>query len=117
MSPIGSVFRRVRAVRLSSIVTTTALAVAGLAAGVFLTSSPGTYRLNAVFPSAQGLFAGAPVQLLGVRVGTVTDVEYSGGAVDVAMQISGSRVLPADARAALITPLLLGQPNIELSPG
>lgn len=92
--------------------------VAAIVAGVVTYSGAATsYRVNAVFPSAQGLFAGATVRMLGVAVGTVDDVHYHGGVVDVTMSIDDSQTLPATVHADLISPLLLGQPDVELSPG
>jgi phospholipid/cholesterol/gamma-HCH transport system substrate-binding protein len=117
MSALASAARRVRDVRTSTLIVATVLAVAVTAGAIFLTSSPGTYPLRAVFTNGQGLFPGAAVRLLGVQVGSVTDVEYSHGAVDVTMQIDGNQQLPAGVHAALISPLLLGQPDIELAPG
>ncbi len=103
--------------RRCSVATLALGAVAAAALGVWLTASPGTYTVRAVFPSAQGLFSGAAVRLLGVRIGTVTDVEYQDGAVDVTMQLDGSQSLPRNVNAALEAPLLLGTPDIGLSPG
>ncbi|MGH9299684.1 MAG: MCE family protein, partial [Acidimicrobiales bacterium] len=119
MSKISSAARAVKRwrPRLSSVVTAGVAAVVLAAGAVYLTSSPGTYEVHAIFPSAQGVFTGASVRLLGVRVGTVTDVHYARGSVEVTMQVNGSQPLPAATRAALISPLLLGQPDVELSPG
>jgi virulence factor Mce-like protein len=103
--------------RMSSVVTSGVLAVVLAAALVYFTTATGTYPVNATFASAQGVFPGAAVRLLGVRVGTVTDVQYSHGAVHIVMAVNGNQALPADLHAALVAPLLLGQPDVELSPG
>jgi len=100
-----------------TVVTLGLAAIAAAAVAVWLTAQAGTYTVRAVFPSAQGLFSGAAVRLLGVRVGTVTDVAYHNGAVDVTMQVNGSQSLPSRVHAALEAPLLLGTPDIDLSPG
>jgi phospholipid/cholesterol/gamma-HCH transport system substrate-binding protein len=109
--------RRLFMLRGSTIAGVTALCLAAAGIGAFLTSSPGTYPISAVFQSAQGVFPGNAVRLLGVQIGTVTNVQYTHGAVRVDMQVSGDQPLPAKARAALISPLILGQPDVELSPG
>jgi virulence factor Mce-like protein len=75
------------------------------------------YTVTAVFPSAEGLFPGNAVQVLGVGAGTVTAVAPTGDHVVVTMSVQGSQALPADVRAALTTPQLLGEPSIELAPG
>lgn len=114
---MSAVAARLRGVRRSTVVAWTLLALAGAGVALWLTSSPGTYRLNAVFSSAQGVFPGNAVRLLGVQVGTVTNVQYEHGAVLVSMQVNGDQAIPSRARAALVAPLLLGQPDVELSPG
>jgi len=78
---------------------------------------PSPYSVTAVFPSAEGLFAGNAVDVLGVGAGTVTKVRPELHDVIVTMSVDGSQALPADAHAALTTPQLLGEPSIELSPG
>ncbi len=76
-----------------------------------------SYPLTAVFPKAPGLFPGAAVEVLGVKVGTVTRVDNVGDSVLVGLQIDGHRAVPAGATASLQTPQLLGEPDIELDPG
>ena len=80
-------------------------------------TGPGPYTVSAVFPSAEGLFAGNAVEILGVRAGTVTQVTPSLGDVVVTMSLDGDQPLPAGVHAALTTPQLLGEPSIEFSPG
>ncbi len=117
MTALAHLGSRLKAVRTSTVVwlTVCCLAVAGVAA--WLTASPGTYPISAVFRSAQGVFPGNAVRLLGVQIGTVTGVSYEHGAVRVNMQVNGDQAIPAGARAALIAPLILGQPDVELAPG
>lgn len=99
--------------------TAVALAAAGLAAGTLLTAcgSGGTYTITAVFSSAEGLFAGNSVEVLGVARGSVVAVRPGDGHVTVTLAVDDSQPLPAGVRAALTTPQLLGEPSVELSPG
>lgn len=98
-------------------------ALAGLAAaavcGALLSAcgGGGGYRLRAVFANAENLYAGNPVEVLGVREGTVTDVRAHGSAVIVTMLIDHGQRLPAGARATLANPQVLGTPSVELYPG
>ena len=93
-------------------------ALAGLAGSVLSAcGAPASYPVTAMFPSAEGLFPGNAVQVLGVQRGSVTSVTPENGVVVVHMTIDGAQSLPADVRAALTTPQLLGEPSIELSPG
>ncbi len=87
--------------------------------GMGLAACGGTdgYTVSAMFPSAEGLFAGNAVEVLGVQEGTVSSVTPEVGRVVVVMSIDGSQSLPQDVRATLTSPQLLGEPSIELSPG
>ena len=104
-----------RAVRLGAWVVSVAIVVTG--AAVAVSRSAPTYELQAVFASADGLFAGNSVEILGVPSGTVRSVTNVGDAVRVAMTLDGDRRVPVGAHAALVSPNLLGEPSIELSPG
>ena len=98
----------------------TAVAAALAVGGVALAScagGPSSYTVTAMLPSAEGLFPGNAVDLLGVGVGNVTGVAPGASRVIVTMSIKGSQSLPAGVHAALTTPQLLGEPSIELSPG
>jgi phospholipid/cholesterol/gamma-HCH transport system substrate-binding protein len=80
-------------------------------------SGPGPYKVTAVFQSAEGLFPGNSVEVLGVGKGDVTHVQPVGDHVVVTMSVDGSQRLPGSVHAALTTPQLLGEPSIELFPG
>ena len=56
---------------------------------------PSTYRINAVYASAPGLFPGAAVDVLGVPVGTVTSVKNVANRVEVGMQVRSGTRIPA----------------------
>jgi phospholipid/cholesterol/gamma-HCH transport system substrate-binding protein len=75
------------------------------------------YTIKAVFQSAEGLFAGNSVEVLGVAKGTVTKVQPEADQVLVTMSIDGDQPLPASVHAALTTPQILGEPSIEMTPG
>ncbi|MHB1776876.1 MAG: MCE family protein [Acidimicrobiales bacterium] len=94
-----------------------AVLVAGTVVGVEATGGSATYPLTAVFARAPGLFPGASVQVLGVPEGTVTSVRNVGDRVVVGMAIDAGRPVPAAADASLVSPQLLGEPDIELGPG
>jgi len=114
---LSAATRRLLGARALTAISSAVLVVALASGAIWLASSPGSYSLHAVFSNGQGLFPGAAVRLLGVRIGTVTSVDYEGGSVHVSMQIDGDQQLPAGVRAALVSPLLLGQPDVELDPG
>jgi phospholipid/cholesterol/gamma-HCH transport system substrate-binding protein len=80
-----------------------AIAAVVLVAAVFVvitvTEGPATYSLHAVYSSAPGLFPGAAVDVLGVKVGTVTSVVNVGDQVDVGMVVNRGTHVPARAVA------------------
>jgi len=91
--------------------------VAGAVAVIDFTRGPPTYRLNAVYASAPGLFPGAAVDVLGVPVGTVTSVQNVGDRVEVGMAVRATTRIPSSVVAALVAPQVLGQPDVALNPG
>jgi phospholipid/cholesterol/gamma-HCH transport system substrate-binding protein len=93
------------------------LVVAVVAVGIAVTRGPSSYRINAVYASAPGLFPGAAVDVLGVPVGTVTSVTNVADRVEVGMELHSSARIPATADASLVAPELLGQPDLDLNPG
>jgi len=106
---------RRRLLALGTIVVAVAMVVALLSVTVF-TSTP-TYPMKAVFASANGLFPGNAVEMLGAPVGTVTNVVNTGNTVLVSMEVQTKYPVPAGVQAALESPQVLGEPSIELSPG
>jgi phospholipid/cholesterol/gamma-HCH transport system substrate-binding protein len=93
------------------------IVVAGVVVGVAVTRASATYPLNAVYSSAPGLFPGAAVDVLGVPVGTVTSVKNVANHVEVGMQVHAGTLIPSSADASLVSPEVLGQPDVDLNPG
>jgi phospholipid/cholesterol/gamma-HCH transport system substrate-binding protein len=91
--------------------------VAGVVIGVTATRASATYRINAVYASAPGLFPGAAVDVLGVPVGTVTSVKNVDDEVVVGMEVHAGTMIPSNAEASLVAPEVLGQPDVDLNPG
>jgi len=91
--------------------------VAGVIVGVEVTKGAATYPINVVYSSAPGLFTGAAVDVLGVKVGTVTGVQNVGDKVDVTLAVDQGTRIPSSAFASLVAPQLLGSPDVDLNPG
>lgn len=85
--------------------------------GLEVTKGSSTYPLKAVYASAPGLFPGAKVEVLGVPVGTVTAVTNVRDHVDIEMQVNSATKIPSTAEASLVSPQVLGQPDVDLNPG
>ena len=72
--------------------------------------------LKASFPRAISVYEGSDVRVLGVPVGTVTRVEPTGTDVEVTMTYDADIKLPADAKAVIIAPSVVGDRYVQLTP-
>ena len=91
--------------------------VAGVLVGIQVTKGKPTYPINVVYSSAPGLFTGAAVDVLGVKVGSVTNVQNVGNTVHVTLAVDQGTKIPSSAFASLVAPQLLGSPDVDLNPG
>jgi phospholipid/cholesterol/gamma-HCH transport system substrate-binding protein len=89
-----------------------------LLVGAFLLLMPGSDQRNvtAEFPRTISLYKGSDVKILGVAVGKVDDVDPSGTTVIVKFHYDGKYKVPADAKAAVISPSIVGDRFIQLTP-
>ncbi|KAA9162937.1 MCE family protein [Amycolatopsis acidicola] len=72
--------------------------------------------VTAYFPSAIGLYVGNSVRVLGVEMGTVTNVQPMGNQVRVEMEYDKSVALPADVQAAIVAPSLVSDRYVQFAP-
>ncbi len=91
--------------------------VAAVVVGIEVTRGRPTYPINVVYSNAPGLFTGAAVDVLGVKVGTVTNVKNVGDKVDVSLAVNEGTRIPSSAFASLVASQLLGSPDVDLNPG
>jgi virulence factor Mce-like protein len=82
----------------------------------FLGSDSGTKRLTASFPRTVSIYEGSAVKVLGVQVGQVDTVEPAGTTVKVTMSYQDDVKVPADAKAVIIAPSVVGDRFIQLTP-
>lgn len=75
-----------------------------------------TYQVTAYFDKAIGLFPRSDVNVLGVPVGTIQEVEPMGKSVKVTMELSKEYKIPADATAQIVPISLISDRYIEFSP-
>lgn len=73
-------------------------------------------ELEAQFPQVKGLYEGDSVTLLGVKIGTVTQIVPHRDTVTVRMRIDDDIQLPADVRAAISAPALVAVRTVALGP-
>ena len=96
-----------------------ALAVVGLlviAAVMALRPGSDQKMLEASFPRTVSIYEGSEVRVLGVPVGTITAVEPAGTTVKVTMEYDPAVKVPADVKAAVIAPSVVGDRYIQLTP-
>jgi len=95
-----------------------AAAVVLLAATYFIVIRDDT-RMKTVaahFPRAVSIYEGSDVRILGVNVGRVTAVTPEGNSVRVDMEYDAKYQVPADAKAVIVTPTLVADRFVQLTP-
>jgi phospholipid/cholesterol/gamma-HCH transport system substrate-binding protein len=94
------------------------LLVAALVAALLVVFWPGSDKkyVTAKFPRTVSLYEGSEVKILGVAVGKVETVEPTGTNVTVKFYYEGDQKVPADAKAAVISPSIVGDRFIQLTP-
>lgn len=75
-----------------------------------------TNSLTAHFPRAVSIYEGSDVRILGVNVGRVTDVIPEGNSVRVEMEYDAKYQVPEDAKAVIVTPTLVADRFVQLTP-
>ena len=94
-----------------------AVVVALVAAGVALFWPGGDQKyVNAAFPRTVSLYEGSEVKILGVAVGKVDTVVPTGTIVKVRFHYDAKYKVPADAKAVGISPTVVGDRFIQLTP-
>jgi phospholipid/cholesterol/gamma-HCH transport system substrate-binding protein len=102
-------------ITLGAVIVVAAVFLVGGREGIFTTS----YPLYARFNSVEGLKKGAAVRLLGIDVGTVTDIRISNRIALVNMKIfaDSRKFIKQDSRAMIETEGLVGNKYVILTPG
>ncbi|MGO4257270.1 MCE family protein [Marmoricola sp. RAF53] len=98
---------------------TLAVVVALLLVGATLlvfTRGSDTRSLTAHFSRAVAIYPGSEVRLMGVRIGSVDSVVPEGESVRVEMTYDATYKLPAGAKAAIITPTLVADRYVQITP-
>lgn len=93
-------------------------AVLTLLAAAVLVFRPDAERktITVDFPRTVALYEGSDVKILGVSVGTVDSVEPQGTTVEVTLSYDATHKVPADARAVIVTPTVVGDRYVQLTP-
>lgn len=75
------------------------------------------YTVQATFTTAGGLQTGAVVELAGVEIGRVEQIDLADYQAQVRLRISPGVPLSEDAKAAIKSKGLIGERYVEISPG
>jgi virulence factor Mce-like protein len=95
-----------------------AIAVVALLVAALVVFWPGSGKkyVSAEFPRTVSLYEGSDVKILGVPVGKVETVVPSGTKVKVKFFYDSKYKVPADAKAAVISPSIVGDRFVQLTP-
>ncbi|HSE10380.1 MAG TPA: MCE family protein [Nocardioidaceae bacterium] len=99
--------------RVLSLVAVAAVVVAGV---LLMIPDQEKKYVTASFPRTVSLYEGSDVRILGVPVGAVESVTPSGTDVTVKMWYDAKYDVPADAEAVIITPAIVGDRFVQLTP-
>lgn len=92
------------------------LALLGTGVAVLLGHGSGKRTVTAYFSQAISIYPGTDVDIMGVPVGKVTGIHPEGSRVKVTMQYDRRYRLPANVKAAIITPTLIADRFVQLAP-
>lgn len=100
--------------RVLGTLTVVALVLTGaLGARLMLRTEPIT--VSALFDSSVGLYPGSDVQVLGVPVGKVTEVDAEGAHVRVTMELDADQPIAADTKAVIIAPTMVSDRFVQMT--
>lgn len=105
-----------RLVNNSKLLALVAVLVLVLVGFFVLDDPPETKSATAYFSRAVAIYPDSEVRILGVKVGRVTAVIPDGATVRVEMEYDASYDVPADAKAVIITPTLVSDRFVQLTP-
>jgi phospholipid/cholesterol/gamma-HCH transport system substrate-binding protein len=91
------------------------LLAAALAGSAVLTG-PTQLHVTAHFARAIGVYPGSDVRILGVKVGTITEVVPEGATVRVRFGYDARYRVPADAIAVIVPPSVVSDRYVQLAP-
>ncbi|MHA6805853.1 MCE family protein [Salinifilum ghardaiensis] len=90
--------------------------LAATVAGWWLFFGATQRKVTAYFDSAVGVYPRGDVRVLGVPVGSISDVTPQGERVRVEMDVDRDVALPADASAVVVAPTVVSDRYVQLAP-
>ncbi|MET3860497.1 phospholipid/cholesterol/gamma-HCH transport system substrate-binding protein [Dietzia sp. 2505] len=111
---------QLRRVSRARVVAILAVALAAVLALTYLLSGArgdgGRQVITAEFTSAEGVYVGSQVRIVGVEVGIVEKVEPTGDVARVQLSLDPGTRLPADVGAVVMNPAVIADRFVELTP-
>ncbi|MGE2817312.1 MCE family protein [Mycobacterium heidelbergense] len=101
---------------LAAISLAATLTISSVIVGVKLWSTVEKNTYSAYFAETNGLFVGDEIRILGVAVGVVDKIEPQPTRSKVTFSVDKQYAVPADARAAILSPSLVTSRAIQLVP-
>jgi len=92
------------------------LALVAVGLSTFVFGGGDQKSVTAEFPRTVSLYQGSDVRVLGVPVGKVDSVTPSGTQVVVTMHYDSDVQIPADAKAVIVSPSIVGDRFVQLTP-
>ncbi len=92
------------------------LLVAGVAVLIRTTDRVNRVNVVAYFENSNGIFEGDEVRILGVPIGLISSIEPQPERVKISFWYDSSYDVPADAKAAILSPALVTSRAIQLTP-
>ena len=105
-----------RKARIGLAVGLVALLVAGVVVLLRTTDTINRTNVVAYFENSNGIYPGDDVRILGVNVGKITSIEPQPERVRIAFWYDSKYKVPADAKAAILSPTLVTSRAIQLTP-
>lgn len=102
--------------RVTAVILVATLAMASFLVGKKLWKDVEKNTYSAYFAEANGLFVGDEVRILGVAVGVVDRIEPQPTSSKVTFSVEKQYPVPADARAAILSPSLVTSRAVQLVP-
>jgi phospholipid/cholesterol/gamma-HCH transport system substrate-binding protein len=90
--------------------------IAGVVVVAPTASAIGRNHIVAYFDNSNGLFAGDEVRVLGVPVGEIDTIEPQAERVKITFWVNDKYKVPAEAKAAILSPQLITSRAIQLTP-
>lgn len=87
-----------------------------LAAAITMFRGEEQRQVTAQFPRTVSLYEGSDVRVLGVSIGKVESVKPSGTKVEVKMAYDPKVQIPADAKAVIVAPSVVGDRFVQFTP-